>query len=217
MPAPWPDHARPTQASVRPAMPSAEPAGKHPADGAEAGNGDAGHGALQNAHRGVLRGPHPGHKCKAPRGNSVTLTRLPTRATLPQTQGRTAMLKRALATGFGALLATTLLATAQNYPNRPVTMIIPFAAGGPTDVLGRVVGQRMSEILGQQIVIENVGGAGGHDRLETRRRRGTGRLHHSGRHRRHPCPEPDDVQKAALQFGHRLHAGRACWPRCRSS
>jgi tripartite-type tricarboxylate transporter receptor subunit TctC len=52
-------------------------------------------------------------------------------------------------------------AQAQDYPNRPVTMIIPFAAGGPTDVLGRVVGARMGEILGQQVVIENVGGAGG--------------------------------------------------------
>src|SRR6478672_9666323 len=52
-------------------------------------------------------------------------------------------------------------AAAQNYPTRPVTMVIPFAAGGPTDVLGRVVGARMSEILGQQVVIENVTGAGG--------------------------------------------------------
>jgi tripartite-type tricarboxylate transporter receptor subunit TctC len=61
------------------------------------------------------------------------------------------------------LTAATLAgaATAQDYPTRPITMIIPFAAGGPTDVLGRVVGQRMSEILGQQVVIENVGGAGG--------------------------------------------------------
>ena len=50
---------------------------------------------------------------------------------------------------------------AQNYPHRPITMIIPFAAGGPTDVLGRVIGQRMREILGQQVVVENVGGAGG--------------------------------------------------------
>jgi tripartite-type tricarboxylate transporter receptor subunit TctC len=66
-----------------------------------------------------------------------------------------------LATGFGALLVTTLLASAQTFPSRPMLMIIPFAAGGPTDVLGRVVGQRMSEILGQQVVIENVGGAGG--------------------------------------------------------
>ena len=52
-------------------------------------------------------------------------------------------------------------ALAQGFPNRPVTMIIPFAAGGPTDVLGRIVGARMSEVLGQQVVIENVGGAGG--------------------------------------------------------
>jgi tripartite-type tricarboxylate transporter receptor subunit TctC len=50
---------------------------------------------------------------------------------------------------------------AQDFPSRPLTMIIPFAAGGPTDVLGRVVGARMGEILGQQVVIENVGGAGG--------------------------------------------------------
>jgi len=65
---------------------------------------------------------------------------------------------------LGAVVAVLLMggaAQAQNYPNRPVTMIIPFAAGGPTDVLGRVVGQRMGEILGQQVVIENVGGAGG--------------------------------------------------------
>jgi tripartite-type tricarboxylate transporter receptor subunit TctC len=52
-------------------------------------------------------------------------------------------------------------AAAQDFPNRPVTMIIPFAAGGPTDVLGRIVGARMGEVLGQQVVIENVGGAGG--------------------------------------------------------
>ncbi len=59
------------------------------------------------------------------------------------------------------LLALTANASAQDYPTRPVTMVIPFAAGGPTDVLGRIVGQRMSEVLGQQVVIENVGGAGG--------------------------------------------------------
>ncbi|MGZ3410333.1 MAG: Bug family tripartite tricarboxylate transporter substrate binding protein [Xanthobacteraceae bacterium] len=52
-------------------------------------------------------------------------------------------------------------ANAQDYPSHPVTMIIPFAAGGPADVFGRIVAQRMSELLGQQIIIENVGGAGG--------------------------------------------------------
>jgi len=60
-----------------------------------------------------------------------------------------------------AVLATFGTAHAQNYPDHPPNMIIPFAAGGPTDVLGRVVGQRMGEIAGQQVVIENVGGAGG--------------------------------------------------------
>jgi tripartite-type tricarboxylate transporter receptor subunit TctC len=62
---------------------------------------------------------------------------------------------------LAGLIGLTATAVAQNYPTRPVTMIIPFAAGGPTDVLGRIVGARMSELLGQQIVIENVGGAGG--------------------------------------------------------
>jgi tripartite-type tricarboxylate transporter receptor subunit TctC len=66
---------------------------------------------------------------------------------------------------FGAAVAALLVvagsAAAQDYPTRPITMIIPFAAGGPTDVLGRIVGARMSEVLGQQVVIENVGGAGG--------------------------------------------------------
>jgi tripartite-type tricarboxylate transporter receptor subunit TctC len=71
------------------------------------------------------------------------------------------MLKKMLAACVGASLAFTGAALAQNYPNKPITMVIPFAAGGPTDVLGRVMAQRMSEILGQQIVVENVGGAGG--------------------------------------------------------
>jgi tripartite-type tricarboxylate transporter receptor subunit TctC len=52
-------------------------------------------------------------------------------------------------------------AQAQTYPTRPVTMIVPFAAGGPTDVIARIVGDHMSRTLGQQIVIENVAGAGG--------------------------------------------------------
>jgi tripartite-type tricarboxylate transporter receptor subunit TctC len=50
---------------------------------------------------------------------------------------------------------------AENWPTRPLTMVVPFAAGGGTDVLGRIVGRRLSEVLGQQVIIENVGGAGG--------------------------------------------------------
>jgi tripartite-type tricarboxylate transporter receptor subunit TctC len=52
-------------------------------------------------------------------------------------------------------------ALAQDYPARPVTLIVPFAAGGPTDVISRIVAEHMSRTLGQQIVIENVVGAGG--------------------------------------------------------
>ncbi len=64
-----------------------------------------------------------------------------------------------------ALAAATVVAassaSAQNYPTRPITMVVPFAAGGPTDVIARIVGEHMSKTLGQQIVIENVAGAGG--------------------------------------------------------
>jgi tripartite-type tricarboxylate transporter receptor subunit TctC len=62
---------------------------------------------------------------------------------------------------LAALLAATVSAAAQDFPNKSMTMVIPFAAGGPTDVLGRVVAQRMGEILKQTVVVENVGGAGG--------------------------------------------------------
>jgi tripartite-type tricarboxylate transporter receptor subunit TctC len=52
-------------------------------------------------------------------------------------------------------------AVAETWPARPLTMVVPFAAGGGTDVLGRILGRRLSEVLGQQVIIENVGGAGG--------------------------------------------------------
>jgi tripartite-type tricarboxylate transporter receptor subunit TctC len=60
-----------------------------------------------------------------------------------------------------ASLAATTDVRAEPWPTRPLTMINPFAAGGPNDVLARLFAQRMGEILGQPIIIENVGGAGG--------------------------------------------------------
>ena len=65
------------------------------------------------------------------------------------------------AAGAAALPALSRLAWAQAYPTRPMTMIVPFAAGGPQDVLGRLLAQRMGEILRQSVVVENIGGAGG--------------------------------------------------------
>lgn len=70
-------------------------------------------------------------------------------------------MRQIMVAAFAAVCALAGTAGAQDYPTRPVTMVIPFAAGGPTDVLGRVVADRMSQLLGQQVVVENVGGAGG--------------------------------------------------------
>jgi tripartite-type tricarboxylate transporter receptor subunit TctC len=61
----------------------------------------------------------------------------------------------------GVFVAATALAMAQDWPARPVTMVVPFAAGGEADVLGRLVAQSVSEVLGKPVVVENVAGAGG--------------------------------------------------------
>ncbi|MEI8152563.1 MAG: tripartite tricarboxylate transporter substrate-binding protein [Hyphomicrobiales bacterium] len=64
--------------------------------------------------------------------------------------------------GLAALLILFAVPTnAQSWPNRPITAIVPFAAGGPVDIVGRILAQQMAELLGQQIVVENPGGAGG--------------------------------------------------------
>jgi tripartite-type tricarboxylate transporter receptor subunit TctC len=60
---------------------------------------------------------------------------------------------------FGHLCVTP--AAAQDWPTRPLTLVVPWAAGGGTDVMGRIMARRMSEILGQQVIVENVPGGGG--------------------------------------------------------
>src|SRR5258707_14538637 len=59
------------------------------------------------------------------------------------------------------LLAGVAAVLAQGYPTRPVRVVVGFPAGGPTDVIARIVAQRLSESLGQQFFVENIGGAGG--------------------------------------------------------
>jgi tripartite-type tricarboxylate transporter receptor subunit TctC len=59
------------------------------------------------------------------------------------------------------LIGATAPAATQDWPTRPVTLVVPFAAGGPMDTVGRILALRMGEILRQQVVVENVGGAGG--------------------------------------------------------
>jgi tripartite-type tricarboxylate transporter receptor subunit TctC len=66
-----------------------------------------------------------------------------------------------LAAGAAALPAVARIARAQSYPARPVRVIVPYAPGGPTDVFGRLIAQKLSEQLGRQFFVENIGGAGG--------------------------------------------------------
>jgi tripartite-type tricarboxylate transporter receptor subunit TctC len=68
-----------------------------------------------------------------------------------------------LAAGLVVMLAIArgLPSHAQDYPNRPITLVVPYAAGGGNDAMARIVAERMSKTLGQQLVIENRGGAGG--------------------------------------------------------
>ena len=70
-------------------------------------------------------------------------------------------MKRTILALVLAALAHPGTAPAQEWPARPVTLIVPYAAGGPVDTIARILSVRMSELLGQQIVVENIGGAGG--------------------------------------------------------
>lgn len=63
--------------------------------------------------------------------------------------------------GFTAVVGLASSASAQNWPTRPVTILVPYAAGGSTDIVSRLVAQKLTGILGQQVLIENRGGAGG--------------------------------------------------------
>ncbi|MFZ0652405.1 MAG: twin-arginine translocation signal domain-containing protein, partial [Pseudolabrys sp.] len=66
-----------------------------------------------------------------------------------------------LAAGTVALAAFAPIALTQTYPSRPITMVVPFPAAGPADVIARILAERMRETLGQLVVIENVTGAAG--------------------------------------------------------
>jgi tripartite-type tricarboxylate transporter receptor subunit TctC len=70
-------------------------------------------------------------------------------------------MRRLLSVMAAAMALTATSAAAQTYPSRPVTIIVPFAAGGPTDIIARIVGEYLSKTLGQQYIVENIAGAGG--------------------------------------------------------
>src|SRR5262245_59304201 len=71
--------------------------------------------------------------------------------------------RRSLGLLAGAVIVAgaAMPAAAQNYPTKSITLIVPFAAGGPTDTVARVVAQALGKNLGQTVIVENLGGAGG--------------------------------------------------------
>ena len=71
------------------------------------------------------------------------------------------MKKLMIAVALAATLAGASSALAQTYPARQITMIVPFPPGGSTDVTARILAERMRPLLGQPVIVENVGGAGG--------------------------------------------------------
>ena len=116
---------------------------------------------------------------------------------------------KAIAIGLAIGALTSQLAAAQDWPSRPVTMVVPLAAGSGIDVLGRIFAPRLAELLGQQVIVENVSGAGGMTGASRVAKAapdgyqfvlgGTGTHAHS----------PDALQESALQCRDRLRTGRA--------
>jgi tripartite-type tricarboxylate transporter receptor subunit TctC len=70
-------------------------------------------------------------------------------------------MRRLVLAALGAMVAFGVAARAENYPSRPITVIVPFSAGGPSDAMMRILGERMKTTLGEAVLIENVTGAGG--------------------------------------------------------
>jgi tripartite-type tricarboxylate transporter receptor subunit TctC len=70
-------------------------------------------------------------------------------------------MRKLLAIAFAVLAASIVTAAAQTYPSRPITIVVPFPAGGPTDALGRILADGMTKALGQSVIVENLTGAAG--------------------------------------------------------
>src|SRR3954468_23216487 len=71
------------------------------------------------------------------------------------------MMRRTILAAFVATLAFGGAALADNFPSRPITIVVPFSAGGPSDAMARILAERMKVTLGEAVLIENVTGAGG--------------------------------------------------------
>jgi tripartite-type tricarboxylate transporter receptor subunit TctC len=104
---------------------------------------------------------HGAHSAVPPMSSQQWAARAAEPADVHSRKIRAAFAHPTLTMAVAAILQCLLPAAAQDWPTRPVTLVIPFAAGGPLDTIGRILAQRLSEVLGQQVIVENVGGAGG--------------------------------------------------------
>ena len=125
------------------------------------------------------------------------------------------MLKKLSSAAIGALLMLTGTAGAQNFPTHPMVMVIPFAAGGPQDVLGRIIAQSMGEALGQTVIIDSASAP-----LATTMQRSDGKQPRHGHHDHglRPVVPRRDVHHLFGRYDHqlreergrvRLHRGRS--------
>ena len=116
-----------------------------------------------------------------------------------------------------AMLGFVPAASGEEFPSRPITWIVPFTPGGITDTNSRIVAEELSRSLGQSVLIDNRGGAGGTVGTEQAARARAGRLHvdlcdagHDGG----KCLAPE---KPALRSAAQLCPGSSCWPKRRIS
>ena len=104
------------------------------------------------------------------------------------------VLARALAAPLiVAIILAAGAASAQTYPSRPITLLVPFPPGGATDAIARIVQDGMSQALGQQLVIENIGGAGCQDDRDDKRRRERACEHHGSSRAVRPAAAPTRI------------------------
>src|SRR5262245_35711391 len=122
---------------------------------------------LGHARSGVTAKPTPisrwfAHRSRAIICTAACMMRMPAyKDEAMDIRGRRAASRRVNVLGaMLALLAATGMASAQNFPSRPLTLVVPFAAGGPSDVAGRILAQGLGEVLGQQAAVGTRSGAG---------------------------------------------------------
>src|SRR5262245_17185088 len=124
-----------------------------------------------------------------------------------------------LAAGAAALPAVSRLARAQAYPSRPVRLIVPFGSAGAMDITARLIGQWLSERLGQQVVIENRPGAGGNVGTEAvvRRLNRSGDPYNSNSKPSQRARRNSWVPKSGIEPTTNWLGGRIAFARCRQT